>query len=1451
MLKLAGIVVLTASLVQAAPFAKTFRFKQPDGTRIEVWGQGDEFSAVFEHQGYTVVMDPARKTYTYARLSADGSELIPTRLDVGKADPQTSGLPQHLRVSPEAAAAKRKARFERWDVGMEVTRRWDEQKIQAQLAERLAEDGPVMAPPAFTTTGTKVGLCLLIDFVDDPATIPQADIFDYCNGDDYTGYGNAGSIKQYFLDNSKNLLTYTNVVTAYIRMAMPKSYYNDITKDSGSQANKMIRDALDILKALPNYTTEILPSFSSLTVNGSKEIMACNVFYAGDNGGNWSFGLWPHSWSLYEVGAQELSAGGMKVNRYQVTNIGDELAIATFCHENGHMLCGYPDLYDYNYDSSGGAGDFCLMGTNSDEKNPSQFCAYLKRASGWATTVTMNSYWAVRATLTATMGEPGFNRFYKFTKPGVPTEYYLFENRQQTGRDASIPGSGLCIWHVDERGSRDDQRLAYNTYHWNFECTLVTADNQWQLHKAPYEDLDANSGDVFDLFYAENPSPAYSNVFSDASAPSARWWDGTDSLLEITEITANGPDMGFIQPIPPEIVSPDVLPPGRMGKPYTCTLSAVRGALPYVWVCISNAPPAGLTLSAEGVISGMPAAPETTEFLVTVTGDNGMSDTNLFSLTIRPPFGTPYEETFESGGLLPDSWTQSFVVNSQPWVFRNGNGATVGHPVSAYRGSYNACLAVVEESQVGSTTLLESPMIDFGSGVRAARLTFWHQMSNWEGGQDELRIYYKTTYGGEWTLITTFSSATEVWTQRTVELPNPNRTYYLAFEGVANYGYGIHIDDVRIFDPTPPLGMSDPEQLPDAYIERFYSHALTPVGGAGPTYTFALAGGALPTGMVLSADGVISGTVATVQSAQFTVQVSDAEASTATATFRLDVEQPPVNLFAEDFEHYGNLPAGWTQEYVENSLNWYCLNGGGDGDQFHQPLSAHGGGYNAVLFFKTADVFQLNDNHTTRLITPEINLGAAPANIRLIFWHCMTQLDSSQDELKIYYKTSAAGAWNLLASYTANVADWTKRTVLLPTPTSTYYLAFEGNARFGNGVCIDDVRITDEASAPVITTLSPLPSGLVGMPYSYTMAASGGVEPYTWSVVLGDAFPGGLSISSDGVISGTPTWAETPQFRLRVMGADGYASTNLFSLQVNQVQRLPYTQNFENGGAIPFGWSQESTFGSLSWTFRSGSPAGVPAAPHGGQQNACLFVDNTVGYMTRLVSPMLDLGVGTTNTLLTFWHCMANYQGDQDELKVWYKNTTNGAWELLAHFNTDTPTWTQRTIALPNPTTTYFIAFEGIAKYGYGVCVDDVTVTGDYVLTGYEAWKNLYFTNDELLAGLLTGDEDDPDGDGIPNGLEFAMGFNPRVADTEGLPFGGVTAGYLTLSFRMDKNALLAGTDYVVESCTNLVNAVWTTNEVSEVARADSNTWWQSFYRHDVPVTNAPQRFLRLKVYLP
>ena len=88
----------------------------------------------------------------------------------------------------------------------------------------------------------------------------------------------------------------------------------------------------------------------------------------------------------------------------------------------------------------------------------------------------------------------------------------------------------------------------------------------------------------------------------------------------------------------------------------------------------------------------------------------------------------------------------------------------------------------------------------------------------------------------------------------------------------------------------------------------------------------------------------------------------------------------------------------------------------------------------------------------------------------------------------------------------------------IDAPTTDYI----GTAR-ANLCCIGAYEYQ---TGPSITTVS-LPNGTIGLVYSQTLAATGGTAPYTWTVASG-MLTTGLSMSSTGVISGTPTTAGGP-----------------------------------------------------------------------------------------------------------------------------------------------------------------------------------------------------------------------------------------------------------------------------------------------------------------------------------
>lgn len=84
-----------------------------------------------------------------------------------------------------------------------------------------------------------------------------------------------------------------------------------------------------------------------------------------------------------------------------------------------------------------------------------------------------------------------------------------------------------------------------------------------------------------------------------------------------------------------------------------------------------------------------------------------------------------------------------------------------------------------------------------------------------------------------------------------------------------------------------------------------------------------------------------------------------------------------------------------------------------------------------------------------------------------------------------------------------------------------------------------------------ITSTDPLTAGTVDTPYSEALAVTGGFPEYTFSIVTG-ALPAGLSLDSrTGVISGTPTGAETANFTIRVTDLLGQTNDQALSITIS------------------------------------------------------------------------------------------------------------------------------------------------------------------------------------------------------------------------------------------------------------------------------------------------------------
>lgn len=84
-----------------------------------------------------------------------------------------------------------------------------------------------------------------------------------------------------------------------------------------------------------------------------------------------------------------------------------------------------------------------------------------------------------------------------------------------------------------------------------------------------------------------------------------------------------------------------------------------------------------------------------------------------------------------------------------------------------------------------------------------------------------------------------------------------------------------------------------------------------------------------------------------------------------------------------------------------------------------------------------------------------------------------------------------------------------------------------------------------------------------------------------------------------------------------------------------------------------------------------------------------------------------------TNPQLTFYYANVNWVGDIDELRIFYKTSDSGTWtQIGSDYTAEQTSWTPVTLSLPNPSSTYYIAFEATSNWARGLNLDDVTVDG-------------------------------------------------------------------------------------------------------------------------------------------
>lgn len=330
-----------------------------------------------------------------------------------------------------------------------------------------------------------------------------------------TGVMPDGSVKEYFTDVTNGLVELTGQVVGPYRMPRTLATYAGGQSGTGSaqpNARTMAQDAAAAADPHVNYgpydndANGFVDAFIVVHAGGGAE-------QTGSSGD-----IWSHKWVLPSA----YSSDGTQI--YAYLTVPEDARIGVCAHELGHLVFGFPDLYDTD-NTSEGIGNWCLMaggswgGGGDRPVHPSAWC---KAQQEWVTVqnVTTNG----PLTIADVKDDPTVYRLWK--DGGAGQEYFLVENRQADRRDVELPGGGLLIWHIDDA-------MSNNTDETHYKVALEQADGARGLEN------NTNRGDGGDPY----PGSADNRSFTRTSTPSSQSYGSVDTCVSVTAISDPGPVM--------------------------------------------------------------------------------------------------------------------------------------------------------------------------------------------------------------------------------------------------------------------------------------------------------------------------------------------------------------------------------------------------------------------------------------------------------------------------------------------------------------------------------------------------------------------------------------------------------------------------------------------------------------------------------------------------------------------------------------------------------------------------------------------------------------------------------------------------------------------------------------------------------------------------------------------
>jgi len=569
---------------------------QQDGTELTIFLKGDEHVRFAKTTDDFTILADEKGMYVYAMPGAGGSLV---RSNVKANNPE-----------------KRRFRERKFLKSVEKNLFFSPGQIEAfKTAKRVEEASIEASSGIFPSTGNRRLLVILVGFQDVPFSLPQADFSGLMNQPGFNGFG---SFKEYHTDNSFGQLTVDSTVVGPYTCSHEMAWYGTNRGGWDARPRNMVQEGVDAAEAAGL-------DFSQFDNDGNGYVDGIIVIHAGydEAAGAPPESIWSHAWTL---GPKKRTYDGVIIDDYATTPelsgiSGTAISdIGVLVHEFGHNM-GLPDTYDTDYEQGGGyaygPGYFDVMGDgcwNNGGFTPSNHIAYGKSMLGWQNPTVLNGL-----TTSITLPNSNDNNVSYRIDTTTDNEYFLLENRQQTGWDTYIEGHGLLIYHID------GPYIDAHSYDLNADPSHQGVD----LEEADGHEYwgESAAGDPF-------PGTANNTSFTDTTSPSSQSWSGANTNVPVTNIAENGGvitfDVGSGGSTDQEMYVGNIaMTAAKQGKNYKATAiitilgnpsgNPVSGAAVYVtWSGVVNGSDSGVTNSNGTVTFTSSRVQSTGPFTITV-----------------------------------------------------------------------------------------------------------------------------------------------------------------------------------------------------------------------------------------------------------------------------------------------------------------------------------------------------------------------------------------------------------------------------------------------------------------------------------------------------------------------------------------------------------------------------------------------------------------------------------------------------------------------------------------------------------------------------------------------------------------------------------------------------------------------------------------------------------------